>query len=196
MARQDAKNAKERPGDETGKLLAKHPCGLLGSRTNMSVVPTDSGAVAVRRPTARDWPRMREILETVNYHRIGGAEMPDFPLELCFVAELDGRIAGLAGYRLLNRTKAKTTLMAVDPACRGRGIGLLLQQARMDFLRARGLRFLYTNCDEEGVIDWYARHFGYQRTGRRVPKVEPFGLPDRHEWITLVCTLHPESAHD
>lgn len=132
---------------------------------------------------------MVEILKCVNYHRIGGTEMAEFPLSDCFVAEWNGRIAGLAGYRILDGEKAKTTLMAVDPAYRGKGIGLHLQQARMDFLRKRGIRYLYTNCDDESVIDWYERHFGYRRTANRIPKTESFGLADKNEWITLICTL-------
>ncbi len=145
--------------------------------------------VQIRRPTEADWPRMLEILEMVNYHRIGGSEMAAFPLSDCFVAEIDGQLAGLAGYRILDTEEAKTTLMAVDPAFRGAGIGLRLQQARMDFLREKGLRRLYTNCDDEQVIRWYARHFGYRPTGARIPKTEPFGLPDQTEWTTIVCDL-------
>ncbi len=145
--------------------------------------------VRIRRPADSDWPRMLEILEMVNYHRIGGSEMATFPLSDCFVAEADGRIAGLAGYRILDGDNAKTTLMAVDPRCRGLGVGLRLQEARMNFLRAQGIKHLYTNCDDEAVIAWYERHFGYRRTGARVPKTEPFGLSDKSEWITLQCEL-------
>lgn len=138
-------------------------------------------------------PRILEILRTVNYHRIGGAEMPAFPLEDCFVARLDdGRIAGVAGYRILDERTAKTTLLAVDPAFRRMGVGEALQLARMDFLRTRGIRRLFTNCDDERVIEWYEKHFGYRRTGARIPKVEPFGLPDKTEWITLVAELQAD----
>lgn len=125
-----------------------------------------------------------------NFDRIGGAEMPVFPLSDCFVARTqDGRIVGVAGYRILDQHTAKTTLLAVDPVCRRQGIGEALQRARMDFLRAQGIRRLYTNCDDEHVIRWYEAHFGYRRTGERIPKVEPFGRPDKSEWICLVVEL-------
>lgn len=143
----------------------------------------------VRRPVEADWPRILEILRHANYHRIGGSEMASFPLEDCFVAEVGGVIAGVAGYRILDADNAKTTLMVVDPAYRRYGIGLLLQRERMAFLKARGIKFLTTNCDDPAVIDWYCRHFGYVPTGDRVPKTEDFGLPDKREWITLRCRL-------
>lgn len=143
----------------------------------------------VRRPVAADEPRILQILEHANYHRIGGTEMAEFPLADCFVAEVAGRIAGVAGYRVLDAQNAKTTLMVVDPAFRGLGVGLVLQKARMDFLRGLGVRLLFTNCDDEAVIAWYERHFGYRRTGGRIPKTEPFGLADKSEWITLRCEL-------
>ncbi len=153
-------------------------------------------AVLLRRPDGKDWPRILEILKIVNYHRIGGSEMPTFPLSDCFVAEVDGHIAGVAGYRVLDRQTAKTTLMAVDPVYRNHGLGMALQRARMDYLRTRGIRHLYTNSDDEKVISWYCRHFGYRPTGDRVPKTEDFGLSDKTEWTTLVCDLDPHGTGD
>lgn len=145
--------------------------------------------IEVRKPTEADWPRILEILEHANYHRIGGSEMESFPLSDCFVAEVDGRVAGVAGYRVLNAREAKTTLMVVDPASRSLGLGLVLQRARMDFLKSLGVERLFTNCDDVKVIDWYARHFGYRPTGSKILKTETFGLPDVGEWTTLVCEL-------
>ena len=136
-----------------------------------------------------DWPRILEILEQANYHHIGGSEMERFPLEEAFVVEMECRIAGVCGYRILDGDNAKTTLMVVDPAYRGKGLGLVLQRARMDYLKARGLRYLHTNCDDEKVIQWYERHFGYKRTGKRIPKTEDFGLAEQEQWISLRCEL-------
>ncbi len=158
----------------------------------MSTQDKDAQQIRLRRPTRQDIDRIMEILEMVNYHHIGGSEMPSFPLEDCFVAELDGRIVGVAGCRIIDEHNAKTTLMAVDPACRGHGVGLKLQRARMDHLCSLGLKHLYTNCDDEKVIDWYVRHFGYRATGKRVAKTESFGLPYKTEWTTIVCDLQQE----
>jgi ribosomal protein S18 acetylase RimI-like enzyme len=144
---------------------------------------------AIRRPNPPDWSAIREILAASNFHRIGGSEMPSFPLQDCFVAERDGRIVGVAGYRVTGARTARTTLLAVHPAERRRGIGLALHAARQDYLRSRGIRTLYTNVDDEAVVAWYRRHFGYVETGRLIAKTEPFGRADRDAWINLKVEL-------
>lgn len=144
----------------------------------------------IRRPTPDDWQQIEKILDAANFLPIGGEEMPSFPLEDCFVAEVAGRVVGVAGYRLLSGTTAKTTLLAVDPEARvGGEIGRLLQVARMEYLRELGVRTLTTNADDPRVMTWYERRFGYRRTGRTVPKVEPFGRPDVERWTTLEVDL-------
>jgi GNAT superfamily N-acetyltransferase len=145
--------------------------------------------LTIRRPVLADWPRVLEILETANFHRIGGLEMPAFPLSDCFVAVIDGTVVGVAGYRILDKVAAKTTLLTVDPLYRGNGIGSKLQQERMRFLREQGIKVLYTNCDDPDVIEWNIRHFGFRDTGERIPKVEPYGRDDKHEWVHLTAEL-------
>ena len=115
--------------------------------------------------------------------------MPEFPLSDCFVAVADGRVVGVAGYKILDATTAKTSLLAVDPEHRGAAVGIALQTARQDFLRAQGIKELYTNSDDERVIDWYMRHFGYKPTGKRIPKLESFGRDDKTEWINMKVEL-------
>lgn len=143
----------------------------------------------LRRPVEGDWGRIMEVLETANFHHIGGPEMPDYPLEDCFVAEVGGVIVGVGGYRILDATTAKTTLLAVDPAYPGTGAGRALQQARQDYLKGRGIRTLYTNSDDERVVNWYRRHFGYRKTGKLIPKEASFGRDDRDHWINMVVDL-------
>lgn len=143
----------------------------------------------IRRPREDEWPRILEILETANFHHIGGGEMPAFPLSDCFVACDDGYVIGVAGYRVLGETTAKTTLLVVDPRFRGRAVGVELHRARQDFLRQQGIKTLYTNTDDERVVKWYRRHFGHRPTGKRIPKVEPFGRDDKSEWVNLKVDL-------
>lgn len=143
----------------------------------------------IRRPGTNDWLRIIEILRHANFHHIGGPEMPDFPLADCFVAVLAERIVGVAGYRILDPSTAKTTLLAVAPECRSRGIGEALQRRRMDHLRELGIKTLHTNTDDPRVVDWYTRHFGYRLTGSTLPKVAPFGRTDQDRWIGLSVAL-------
>jgi len=149
----------------------------------------DLPELEIRRPREGEWPRILEILETANFHRIGGPEMPKFPLSDCFVAAIDGVVIGVAGYQVLDDTIAKTTLLAVDPKYRGRRAGEALHGARQDFLRGLGIETLYTNSDDARVIAWYERVFGYKATGKRIPKVASFGREDQKEWINLMVRL-------
>lgn len=146
-------------------------------------------AVLIRRPLAAEWERVMEILAACNFQPIGGAEMREFPPGDCFVAVLDGMVVGVGGYRIVDGQTARTTLLAVDPEFRSGGIGGRLQQARQDFLKSRGIKTLYTNVDDDRVVRWYEREFGYVATGRRIKKLEPFGRDDRHEWINLKVEL-------
>ncbi len=146
-------------------------------------------AFEIRRPREDQWQRILEILETANYHRIGGEEMPAFPLSDCFVAVSEGNVIGVAGYRVLDETSAKTTLLVVAPQFRGYSVGVVLHKARQDFLRQQGIKTLYTNVDDERVVKWYRRNFGHEPTGKRIPKVEPFGRRDRSEWVNLKVDL-------
>ncbi len=139
----------------------------------------------IRRARKADWERIVSILEMCNFHHIGGAEMPSFPLSKCFVAVEDDKVVGVAGYRELGGQIARTTLLAVDPEYRGQKIGFHLHRTRQEFLNSRGVRTLYTNTDDERVVAWYQRNFGYVTTGKRIAKTESFGRRDRDEWINL-----------
>ena len=145
--------------------------------------------VEIRRPRDDEWDPILDVLKTANFHRIGGTEMPEFPLSDCFVALVDDRVVGVAGYRILDETTAKTTLLAVDPAFRSLCVGTDLHRTRIQFLHDRGITTLYTNTDDERVVNWYIRHFGYRKTGDLIPKTEPFGRPDKDHWINLQVDL-------
>lgn len=143
----------------------------------------------IRRPRGDEWDRILDVLRTANFDRIGGTEMPAFPLADCFVAVIDDCVIGVAGYRILDATTAKTTLLAVDPAYRRLQVGAALHGARMVHLRNQGIKTLFTNCDDDRVANWYIRRFGYRPTGKHVKKTEPFGRLEKTEWTTLVVEL-------
>lgn len=97
--------------------------------------------------TDRDIPTILELMKTANMHYIPSPEMPDLDWRCFFVAKVDGRIVGAAGYKILSPTEAKTTLMAVHPDYRRYGIGRALQERRMFALRQKGIKRLITNAD-------------------------------------------------
>ena len=118
--------------------------------------------------------------------------MPSFPLSDCFVASVGETIIGVGGYRILDEHCAKTTLLAVDPAWRGYGIGEMLQEARLAVMRENGASAIYTNTDDDLVIDWLIRKYGFRLTGETIPKTCDFGRPERDHWITLVLDTTKE----
>ena len=148
----------------------------------MSQVQRDPVLVEEARSEDRD--AILAVLETANMHHVPSEEMPELDLATFFVVRMDGRVVGCAGYKLLGKGEAKTTLMAVDPAYRGFGIGLALQARRMELLAEIGVRRLVTNSDIPATIAWYERHFGYRRVGS-LRKVHEFGRPDIDTWTTL-----------
>lgn len=138
--------------------------------------------------TDRDIPTILELMKTANMHYIPSPEMPDLDWRCFFVAKVDGRIVGAAGYKILSPTEAKTTLMAVHPDYRRYGIGRALQERRMFALRQKGIKRLITNADIPETISWYKKHFGYKEIGR-LKKLHEFGRSDIDEWTTLETDL-------
>ena len=135
-----------------------------------------------------DIPAILEIMKTANMHHVPSPEMPDLDWRCFFVAKMDGRIVGAAGYRITSRTEAKTTLMSVLPDFRKYGIGRALQTRRMRALCEQGIETLITNADIPETIEWYKKHFGYKEIGK-LKKVHEFGRPDIDEWTTLQTDL-------
>jgi len=156
-------------------------------------LPGGSGAGYRIRPAAlpADRKGMLSVLATANMHHVPSAEMDDFEVGHWYVAEDDGTILGVAGYRLLPSADGlvgKTTLLAVTPGNRGRGIGQALQELRMALMRGAGAKRVITNADRPPTIDWYQRKFGYRVVGE-VKKLHEFGLPDVDHWTTLEAPL-------
>lgn len=149
---------------------------------------------------ALDRDGMLAVLQPTNMHHIPSAEMHDFDVGHWYVAERDGSIVGVAGYRLIpdgDETVGKTTLLAVAPEQREFGIGAALQRLRMALMRADGALRVITNADRPETIAWYERNFGYRKIGE-LAKEHEFGLPDVDRWTTLEAPLTartPVSTH-
>jgi len=142
--------------------------------------------IEIRRPSDSDRADILRVLQTANFDAIGSIEMPEFPLSECFIALIGGSIVGVGGYRFLDADTAKTTLLAVDPAWRGKGVGNRLQTARLDVMKAAGVKRIYTNTDDDAVIAWLERRHGFRRSGELIAKLRPFGRADKDHWINMV----------
>jgi ribosomal protein S18 acetylase RimI-like enzyme len=115
-------------------------------------------------------------------------EVQSIPVATTLVALLDGAIVGIGSYVLAGDGRADTLLLAVDPACRGAGVGERLQTARLERMRAQGVETVVTEADRPETIDWYVRRFGYRVVGTR-PKRHPFGFEGAADWTILELDL-------
>ncbi len=128
------------------------------------------------------------VMRPYNMHHVPSVEMEELDLDCFFVARLDGRVVGAAGYRLLGEGRGKTTLLGVLPECGGLGIGKALQHRRMEVMHQAGVRTLITNADRPDTILWYRKHYGYRPVGT-LAKQCAFGLEDVDHWTTLETDL-------
>ncbi len=109
-------------------------------------------------------------------------------IENTFVAELAGQVVGVGSYIILDRTRAETASLAVDPEYLGCGIGYKLQEARMNEMREHGISHLRTEADRPDIIFWYVNKFGYRITGEN-PKKHAFGDSSYDKWTVLELSL-------
>jgi ribosomal-protein-alanine N-acetyltransferase len=144
--------------------------------------------VTVEPAEEKDVPTILEIMKTANMHYVPSPEMPDLDWRCFFVAKVEGKIAGAAGYKILSATEAKTTLMVVHPDYRRYGMGKALQERRMRAMCDQGIKTLTTNADIPETIAWYKKHFGYSEIGK-IKKMHEFGRQDIDEWTTLQTDL-------
>lgn len=128
------------------------------------------------------------VMKTANMCNVPSPEMPELDWKCYFIVKIDGKIVGAAGYKILSKTEAKTTLMAVHPDFRRFGIGRILQEKRMQVLTELGIKTLITNADVPETIAWYKKYFGYKEIGK-LKKIHEFGRPDIDEWTTLQTDL-------
>ncbi|MEO8302525.1 MAG: GNAT family N-acetyltransferase [Betaproteobacteria bacterium] len=113
-----------------------------------------------------------------------------------FVAEIEGRVVGVASYVVRNAGWAETDALGVDPDCLGLGIGYLLQRARLEEIRSRGLTRVRSETDRPETAHWYVKNFGYSIVGTRKKKPPYFGLTDCDHWTVLELDLreHKEES--
>lgn len=144
--------------------------------------------LAIRYAKKEDVPAILAILENYNMHHVPSPEMPDLDHRFFYVAEMNGKVVGAAGYKILTPEKAKTTLLGVDPEYTRHGIGMVLQAKRMAAMKSLGCETLITNADRPETIKWYKKHFGYREIGT-IPKEHSFGLDEVDHWTTLETDL-------
>lgn len=146
--------------------------------------------IGIRKMRADDLPACMAILAQWNMApRAPSADTPDpersvIEVDNGFVAESGGRIVGTCSYIVQSPELSETASLAVDPGYKGGGVGYLLQQARLDEMRERGIKTVRTETDRPDTIRWYVEKFGYRIVGTN-PKKHAFSLADVDRWTVL-----------
>ena len=131
-----------------------------------------------------DRPAILQVMRHWNMHHVPSAEMGELELDRFFVAEVDGRVVGAAGYTFIEPGRGKTTLLGVIPEYASLGIGRALQDRRVVAMAEQGARTVTTNADRPATIAWYKKHWGYREVGT-LPKLHSFGDDAVDHWTTL-----------
>jgi len=144
--------------------------------------------IIIEKAKVEDKPFVFSLLKQANMHYIPSQEMPALSYDNYFVAKMDGKVVGFCGYKVISTTEAKTELMVVDTKYRGKGIGKMLQVARMEDMLQKGIKILTTNTDSPKTIEWYKKHFGYKQIGK-LKKYHEFADPQIDHWTVLQTDL-------
>jgi ribosomal-protein-alanine N-acetyltransferase len=148
----------------------------------------DKGDFVVERAQPEDLDDILQVMRHWNMHHVPSPEMPALDLDCMFIARVDGRIVGAAGYELLSPARGKTTLMGVAPEFLGTGIGKALQDERLRAMATAGAKTVTTNADRPASIRWYKKHYGYREVGT-LSKLHSFGSEEIDSWTTLEMNL-------
>ena len=142
----------------------------------------------IRPAKDEDHDAILEVMRPWNMHHVPSPEMEPLNIKCFFVACIQSRIIGAAGYKILSPTEGKTTLLSVLPDFSGMKIGRELQDLRLQAMRDAGVKTVTTNADQPETIVWYKKHYGYREVGK-LKKICDFGLPEVDHWTTLQLDL-------
>lgn len=135
-------------------------------------------SLTVRAARPDDSESIADLLGQLGYPVDSGAISPRLERlvllgDTVAVAELDGKVAGLAHLQVSpaiehDRPAAKLGALVVDQSSRGRGVGRALVDAMQDEARSRGCALFYVTTSErrDDAHEFYEA-IGLERTGRR-----------------------------
>ncbi len=112
----------------------------------------------VRRARTADVAAIRRFVDAYTAERIllGKATVTLYEhVQEFWVAESDGVVVGCGALHVLWEDLAEVRTVAVDPACRGRGIGHLILEQLLDAARTLGVGRVFVLTFE---VDFFARH--------------------------------------
>jgi uncharacterized protein (DUF849 family)/N-acetylglutamate synthase-like GNAT family acetyltransferase len=142
----------------------------------------------IRRANPEDRNSILSVMKPWNMHHVPSEEMEELDINCFFVATIDNKIIGASGFKMISDTVGKTTLLGVLPEQNGKGVGKILQDARLKAMHELGAKTVITNADRSATIRWYKKNYGYYEIGK-LKKVASFGDDSIDSWTTLEMNL-------
>jgi len=105
-----------------------------------------------------------------------------------FVAIDQGTVVGVCSYIIHSKELAETASLAVDCDYKRKGVGYMLQRARLDEMKKRGIKRVRTETDRPENVEWFTKKFHYRIIGKNKKK-HSFGLPSVDYWTVLELDL-------
>ena len=140
---------------------SSRPCTAPVAVGTVGSVPPDAGpppGVAVRRARTADVPAIRRLVDTYAPER-ALLSKPTVALyedvQEFWVAEDGDAVVGCGALHVMWEDLAEVRTLAVDPACRGTGVGALLLRRLLDNARELGVRRVFCLTFETA---FFARH--------------------------------------
>ncbi|MCF6310498.1 MAG: GNAT family N-acetyltransferase [Sulfurimonas sp.] len=122
----------------------------------------------ISKAVPQDRDDILRVLEPWNFHRIPSPEAEEIDFSCFFIAKIDNKIVGVAGYKILSKDEGQTRLLAVYPEFQGSGVGKALQDTRLETMYKLGIKKIFTYPDRSEIILWYKKNYGYKEIGKRL----------------------------
>jgi len=142
----------------------------------------------IENASPQDRDEIIKVLTPWNMHHIPSSEAKEIDTTCFFIAKVNEKIVGVAGYELLTSNTGRTRLLAVYPEFKGSGIGKALQEKRLQAMHDAGILKVFTSSDRPGTILWYKKYFNYKEIGSKI-KTIPFGFDEVDQWTVLEMDL-------
>lgn len=126
---------------------------------------TENLAHTIRRATVADTQSILKIIKNLDIDRNSPVDESAIDIDFFYVAEVNGEVIGISGYKFLGPKAAVTTFLGVLPEYKGKGIGYELQAKRVAAVKSLNCNTLYTATPTRESADWYIKNFNYVEIG-------------------------------
>lgn len=144
--------------------------------------------------SSTDKEEIIKILKIWNLHHALLSKPEQIDLNKFYVARVDNKIVGVAGYSIQKPQQGRTRLLAIYPEYRGYGIGKALQEKRLEAMYKVGIKTVETRSDRPETILWYKKYYPYREQGK-IKKELPSGIQEQEYSTVLKLDLEYYQNH-